>query len=129
MKVDGITQIKIDTKNKTIDFTAKDAKAAKAGVMALVDGGYYGTATGNGKEIKINTPAAAAGKAASVTVKDVHVCCGSCKNAIKKLFPDAKISYKGSGPQLTVTIQGKDLDRATVIDSLHKTGFSGTIEK
>src|SRR5580692_1999748 len=60
-KVDGVSDAKADVKTKTVTFTAKDSKAAKAGVMALVNGGFYGAASAGGKDIKIDTPAAPAG--------------------------------------------------------------------
>ena len=41
-KVDGVTDVKADVTTKTVTFTAKDDTAAKAGVKALIDGGFFG---------------------------------------------------------------------------------------
>jgi copper chaperone CopZ len=129
-KVDGVSDIKADIQTKVVTFTAKDDKAARAGFMALVDGGFFGGATEGGKEIKLEMDVVKKGnKADVVTVKGVHVCCGACQKAINSIFKDSKVSFEGPGPQRTVRIEGKDLDRAEVLETLHKTGFNGTVEK
>jgi mercuric ion binding protein len=129
-KVDGVSGAKADTKTKTVTFTATDEKAAKAGFKALVDGGFFGSATNDGKELKLDAAGAKKGdKLDKVTVNGVHACCGQCKTAIKALFPDTKISYTGKGPQYNVTIEGSELYRGTVLEALRKSGFSGTFEK
>lgn len=126
--VAGVSDAKADQKSKTVTFTAKDETAAQAGLKALVDGGFYGQATCGGKELKIKVPAGD-GKADSVSVTKVHVCCGACQNAIKALFKDSKVSFEEKGPQRTVRIDGSNLDRAAVMDTLRKAGFNGTPSK
>ena len=129
-KVDGVSDVQASAKTKTVTFTAKDDAAAKAGYKALLDGGFFGSATNDGKEIKLDIASPKKGdKLEVVSVKDVHVCCGACKNGIKALFKDAKITYQGTGPQLTVRIEGSDLYPGTVIEALRKGGFNGTLEK
>jgi|SRR5581483_9148814 len=129
-KIDGVSGAKADQAGKTVTFTAKDENAAKAGVKALIDGGFYGKAMAGDKVIKVDVPALKKGsKANVVVVKDVHVCCGACQKAINKIFAEAKVSYEGKGPQRTVRIEGTGLDPAVVIQTLHKTGFHGTLEK
>jgi len=76
--VDGVSNIKADAKTKTVTFTAKDAAATTAGINALIKGGFSGSATSDGKEVKVDLPAVPKGeKVETVTVKDVHVCCGA----------------------------------------------------
>jgi copper chaperone CopZ len=129
-KVDGVSEVNSDIKGRTVTFTAKDNKAAKAGVKALIEGGFFGSATAGSKEIKLELPAPKKGDTADVvTVKDVHVCCGQCQSAIKNVFKDATVSFDGKGPQRTVRIEGKSLDRAEVLESLRKSGFNGAVEK
>jgi copper chaperone CopZ len=129
-KVDGVSDAKADAKTKTVTFTAKDAAAAKAGIDALVKGGFAGTATSDGEEVKTELPAVAKGdKVNAVVVKDVHVCCGQCQKAIKGLFEGSMVSFDGPGPQRTVTITGGELYRGTVLEALRKAGFNGTPEK
>ena len=127
--VPGVSDVTPDSKTKSVTFKAGDAKAAQAGVKALVDGGFFGSATLDGKEIQVDVPAPRRGeKSATVTVKDVHVCCGSCQKAINALFKDAKVTYEGKGPQRTVRIAGTDLDAGEVLTNLRKAGFNGTPE-
>ncbi len=129
-KVDGVSEAKCDVQSKTVTFTAKDEAAAKAGLKAIIDGGFFGAATHDGKEIKIDVVTPKPGdKAEVVTVKGVHMCCGQCVNAAKKLFPDAKVSVEGKGPQKDVRVEGTGLEASAVIGSLRKAGFNGTVEK
>ena len=129
-KVDGVSDAEADAKTKTVTFTAKDAGAAKAGIAALVKGGFSGTATSDSKELKVELPAVEKGdKAAAVVVKDVHVCCGQCQNAIKGLFKDTKVSFEGKGAQRTVRVEGDNLYPGAVIEALRKAGFNGAPAK
>ena len=129
--VDGVSEVKADIKTKTVTFTAKDDKAAKAGVKALFDGGLFGSATSGGKELKVDVAAAKKGdKADKVVVKDVHVCCGQCQKGIKAAFPDAKITFTNpAGAQRTVTIEAPGLEPSSVVEILRKAGFNGTLDK
>jgi hypothetical protein len=125
-KVDGVSDVMPDASTKTVKFTAKDDKAAAAGFKALVDAGFFGTATNDGKELKISVTAPKAGeKADVVVVKDVHVCCGQCQKAIVKLFDGSKVTFEGKGPQRTVRIEGTSLESSAVMDALRKAGFNG----
>jgi len=127
--VDGVSDAKCDVATKTVTFTAKDEAAAKAGVNALIKGGFAGKATRDGKEMKVNLPAVAKGdKVETVTVKDVHVCCGMCQKAINGLFKDSKVKYEGTGAQRTVIVTGGDLYRGSVMEALRKAGFNGVVE-
>src|SRR5262249_38133968 len=75
-KVEGVSDAKADVASKTITFTAKDEKAAKAGVKAIIDGGFFGKATLAGKDLTVDAVTPKKGsKADMVSVKDVHVCC------------------------------------------------------
>ena len=122
-KVDGVSDADA-VKGGSITFTTKDDKTTTAALSALADGGFTGTATDDGKDVKI-TLGTATGKADEVTVTDTHVCCGMCKKAITALFPDAKVDFPD---KTTATISGKDLDKAAVLDSLRKAGFNGAIK-
>ena len=129
-KVDGVSEISADAKTKTVKFTAKDEKAAKAGLKAIVDGGFFGSAISGGKELPSPVDAPAKGdKADVVVVKDVHVCCGACQKAIAKVFKDAKITYEGKGPQRTVRIELPGQEPGSVVEALRKAGFNGSVQK
>jgi copper chaperone CopZ len=129
-KVDGVSEVQPDIKSKSVSFKARDAAAAQAGFKALIDGGFYGAGTLDGKELKADVAAAPTGaKSAQVVVKDVHVCCQQCQKAINKLFDGSTVTYEGSGAQRTVKIAGNDLDSGAVLQSLRKAGFNGTLQK
>jgi copper chaperone CopZ len=128
-KVDGVSDVSADAATKTVKFKAKDAAAAKAGFKALIDGGFFGSATDDGKEIKVDLPENKKGeKVDAISVKDVHVCCGMCVNAVKKAFDGSKVTFEGAGPQKTVRIEGGTIERSAVIETLRKAGFNGKIE-
>lgn len=129
-KVDGVSNVDADIKGRTVKFTAKDEKAANAGVKALVDGGFFGSATNDGKDLKVNVAAVAKGdKLDTVKVAKVHVCCGLCQTAIKNTFKDLKVSFEGKGAQRTVIIEGAEVYAGTVVEALRKAGFNGSVEK
>jgi mercuric ion binding protein len=124
-KVEGVTEISCNQKKRTVTFTAADEKTAKKAFTSLRQGGFYGAASVDGKAITIKNKAST-DKVNEVTIKNVHVCCNACKNAIQKLFKGATITYTGDGPQRDVTIAGEDLTRAGVLDTLRKGGLNGT---
>jgi copper chaperone CopZ len=131
-KVDGVSDVKTVAKEKSITFTAKDEKTAADGVRALFAAGFYGSAKSDGKELKVETQEVKKGNVSdTVTVKDVHVCCRSCKDGIGKALKDANatISYEGDGVLKRVMIKGKDLDQAQMLYLLQKAGYHGTVEK
>jgi copper chaperone CopZ len=129
--VEGVSEVKANIKTKIVTFTAKDEKAAKAGVKALFDGGLFGSATSGGKQLKVEVPAAAKGdKADKIVVKSVHVCCGLCQKGVKAVFKDAKITFTNpTGPQRTVTIEAPGLEPSGVLEALRKAGFNGSLDK
>jgi copper chaperone CopZ len=127
-KVDGISEVKCSVKDKTVTFMAKDKAATQKALEAMVAGGFAGSAKFGDANLTqaIRKPE---GKANEVVVKGVHACCGQCHKAIKGLFPDAKVTFAGSGPQRDVTIVGTDLSLAAVQQALNEKGFSGKVEK
>src|SRR5438874_1816947 len=50
-KVNGVTKITCDRKGKAVTFEAKDKKTADDAVAALLNGGFIGKMTVDGKEI------------------------------------------------------------------------------
>jgi copper chaperone CopZ len=126
-EVKGVTDAKCDQKGKTVTFTASDDKTAEAGLQALIDHGYYGAATHDGKALTAKLPEVKSEKVDEVVIKDVHVCCKACQNAINGLFKDAKVTYGTTKPQTEVKISGKGLDKANVVKILQDAGFTGKV--
>lgn len=127
-KVDGVSDAKCSIKDKTVTFMAKDKAAAANALDAMIKGGFMGTAK-FGDDAITRTATKVEGKADEVVVKGVHACCGMCQTAIKGLFPDAKVTIAGTGPQKDVTIVGTDLSFDAVQQALNGKGFSGKVEK
>jgi copper chaperone CopZ len=126
-KVDGVSEAKADKATKTATFTTKDDKTTTAALAALVEGGFYGTATDDGKEVKIEAPSAKKGdKADEVTITNVHVCCGQCKTALKGLFKDATVDFPD---KTSVKVTGSGIDKGEALEALNKAGFGGKIAK
>ena len=126
-KVDGVGDAAADKSKGVITFTTKDDKTTTTAITALLDGGFIGAASDDGKEIKPELATPKAGdKADAVTVTNTHVCCPKCQAAIKGTLPaDAKAAFPD---KTTVKITGKDLDKAEILESLRKAGFNGKIE-
>src|SRR5262245_50267747 len=73
-KVEGVSDAVADKARKTVSYTAQYDKDAVACIKALADARYFGAATNDGKELKVDRPTPNAGeKADEVTVKGVHV--------------------------------------------------------
>ena len=125
--VDGVADAKCDVKGKTVTFTTKDDKTTTAALKALTDVGYFGEATDDGKAVKLDA-GKAEGKANDVTVKSVHVCCKMCQDALNGIFKDSKVTYSGTGAIKDLKITGKDLEKAKVLETLQKAGFTGKVE-
>jgi mercuric ion binding protein len=126
-KIDGVSEAKADKATKTATFTTKDDKTTTAALAALVEGGYYGTATDDGKEVKVEAPTAKKGdKADEVTITNVHVCCPQCQKAITALFKDAKCAFPD---KTSVKVTGSGVDKGEALEALNKAGFGGKIAK
>jgi copper chaperone CopZ len=128
-KVDGVSEVKCDIKNKTVTFMAKDEGATAKALSAMIEGGFFGAAKFGDTTVALPASKKLEGKADEVVLKGVHSCCGQCQTAIKGLFPDAKVTIAGTGPQKDVTIVGTDLSLDAVQQALNGKGFSGKVEK
>ena len=126
-KVDGVSDPAADKSTGVITFTTKNDKTTTTAITALLDGGFIGAASDDGKAVKPELTSPKAGdKADAVTVANTHVCCPKCQAAIKGTLPaDAKAEFPD---KTTVKITGKDLDKAEILESLRKAGFNGKVE-
>ncbi len=128
-KVDGVTDAACEPNKKTVTFTTKSPTATAAAIKALLAAGFYGKVLEDGKPVTVEAPGPKKGeKADEVTIKEVHVCCGSCQKAISALFKGPKVTFSGTGLQREVKVTGKDLDKASVLETLEKAGFYGKVE-
>jgi copper chaperone CopZ len=128
-KVEGISNVECDRKEKSVAFTAKDDKAANKAISALADGGFAITSGSIGDIGFATGGSTGAGTKFlnEVTVTGVHACCNQCNAAIKALFKDAEVTITGKGAQKDVRVSGKDLDTVLVLSKLRQGGFNGKI--
>lgn len=137
-KVPGVSDPKVDLKTRTATFMAKDYAAFRDAYLALVNAGlvclpYYDLAGGEKIDPKarffILGKMESKGKTNVVKVKGVHCCCADCQKVIAGLFKNAKVTFTGTGPQKDLTITGKDLSKADIINALFDAGLHGKLDK
>ncbi|HUG89639.1 MAG TPA: cation transporter [Planctomycetaceae bacterium] len=129
--VDGVSGAKVDRPGKTVTFTATDDKAAEAGIKALAEEGFYGKATHGGKEVKFPESGAKEGDTSdSLTLSQVHLCCGMCVTAVKKALDDLDGVEKveADRDERTVTVSGKGIKTSAAVKALNDAGFYAKVK-
>jgi periplasmic mercuric ion binding protein len=129
--VDGVSGAKADRTAKTVTFTATDDKAAEAGVKALAEEGFFGKATHGTKEIKFPESGAKKGeKADTLTLSQIHLCCGQCGNAVTKSLKAVngveKVEVDRDAGTATVT--GKGIEQTAAVKALNDDGFFAKVK-
>lgn len=81
-KVSGAT-VEVNADEETVVVKAADAAIAQKAVDAMVAAGYFGKSDNASIKVTDNSGAKDA-KVASLTVEDVHLCCGKCVTAVAK---------------------------------------------
>jgi len=112
---------KCDLNAKSITITAPDDATAQKAVDALVAAGFYGSATGATVKDDSGAPT---GNVKSLTISDIHNCCGKCSKAINgviKSVDGATGEIKAN--EQTVTITG-DFDAQKLVQAFNDAGFS-----
>ncbi len=126
--IDGVTP-KCDKDNGTVTLTAKDDGAARKGLDALADAGYFGDTGSKSLTLK---PAAdvPSGKVSILKLSNAHNCCGSCNNAIKKAVSSVD-GVKGNTvkPKTAAFEVTGDFNAAAVVKALNDAGFQVKIGK
>ncbi|MBY0521809.1 MAG: heavy-metal-associated domain-containing protein [Gemmataceae bacterium] len=127
-KVDGISDVTTDVKEKKVTYKARDGKTANAGGEALHAAGFGGELKHDGGDSFATVGKnLTGGKQDQVTIKGVHVCCDGCEKAIRGLFKDAGVTFDGKGSVKDVVIKGKDLNAGDAMNALAEAGFWGKI--
>jgi mercuric ion binding protein len=125
--VEGATG-KVDSKAKSITITAKDDATAQKAIDALAAGGFHG-ATGSKTVTVKEDSGVKKGKVKSLTLTDVHNCCGACTNAIKaavkKVEGVSGDTLKNRATTFEVT---GDFDAEAVIKALNAAGFHAKVK-
>lgn len=120
--LDGVTQVS-DRKNKTVTLTASNDKAAQTAIDALAAAGYHGEIASGTLSIKQETNVPA-GKVKSLSLTNLHNCCGACGKAIKAAVKTVNgvsgDTVKAKEADFEVT---GDFDAAEVVKALNDAGF------
>ena len=116
-----------DQKTETITLTAADNTAIQKAVNALTAAGYFGKSSD--ATIKVDaTSGAKDGKAQTLDVTGVHLCCAACVTAVKGALATVD-GVKGDTVAIkatSFTLTG-DFDQASIFAALHKIGVTGKV--
>ena len=126
--VEGVSGASADVNAKVISFEAKDMEAAKRGLRALADGGFYGNAAYGKKAIDYPSPNVKKGqKANTFVLGGLHLCCGACVSASQKALTSVKnvTVIDIDRNEQTIKVSGDGVLVQDAIDALNKAGFYG----
>lgn len=128
--VDGVSGIACDQNTRVATFKAANDEAAKNGIKALADAGFFGTAKNGNKDLSF--PDAGAKKdvrSAKVKFAGVHLCCRSCVKDAHTALKDVKgvSSIDVDREEGTVTLSGTDIVQTEALAALNKGGFYGNV--
>jgi copper chaperone CopZ len=111
----------------TITVTAPDKATAQKVADALVAAGFFGTSSD--PDVKVNADTGAKGqKVQTMTITDLHLCCGKCVKAVDKTVM-AVPGVTGNTAAKNVksfTVTG-DFNDKDVMDALQKAGLTGKV--
>ena len=120
--VEGVKGV-CDREAKTVTLTATDDPAAQKALDALAAAGYHGE-TGNAALVIKKETNVPGGKVKSLSLANLHNCCGACakaiKNTVKSVDGVSGDTVKARGPNFEVT---GDFDAAKVVEALNAAGF------
>lgn len=124
-KAKGVTAA-CDKDGAEITLTAADKAGAQAAVDALVEAGYYGKSSDSGIQLKDITNAKD-GKATSLTVTGVHLCCDKCVTAVTKALEKVKGVTSNTAVKKATSFEVKgDFNPKELFAALNHAGLTGT---
>jgi len=134
--VEGVSNAEFDRDNQSLSFSAHDARAANRGMRAILDAGFGGQFTHEGKQLTPPLPKIDAGtKANRFVITGVHLCCSWCfEDAVGSLedvdgVTKAAIPQRRKKmPQKTIIVTGKNIDLRETRRALLGAGLYGKLE-
>jgi copper chaperone CopZ len=127
-KAKGVTAA-CDKDASEVTLTAADKAGAQAAVDALVEAGYYGKSSDSGITVKDIT-GAKDGKATSLKVDGVHLCCDKCVTAVNKALEKVKGVSSNTAVKKVTSFEVKgDFNPKEVFAALNHAGLTGTAGK
>jgi len=124
--VDGVSKISCDLNTKVISYQADSDKSAAAGIKALAEAGFYGTASHDKKRLKYPVSGAKKGtKSNSIMLSGVHLCCTACVTASQKALEEVKgvTLIDIDRNEKTIKLTGDAIGIPEAIAALNKAGF------
>lgn len=116
-----------DADGGTVTITASDDATAQKAVDALVAAGYYGKSENPAIKVSSETGAKDA-KVSSLTINDVHLCCGKCVKAVDKALGDVKGVTSNTAEKNAKSFEIKgDFNPQDVAAALQKAGLTGKV--
>jgi len=124
-EIEGATVV-VDRDASSATLGAPDSKIAQAAVDALADAGFFGKSDSNEVEFKIGDLSDR--KVKTVTITNVHLCCGGCVKAADKAITavDGVEAHTAKNKAESFEVTGR-FSPAEVIESLREAGMNGVI--
>jgi len=122
--LNGVEGVKAacDRDSGTVTLTATDDAAAQKGLDALAAAGYHGD-TGNATLVIKKETNVPGGKVKSISLANLHNCCGACAKAIKSTVKsvDGVTGDTVTKKQANFQVTG-DFDAAKLVEALNAAG-------
>ncbi|QDU36780.1 copper exporting ATPase [Maioricimonas rarisocia] len=129
--VSGVEGVTCDRDEGSVAFAAESADAAKSAINALAAAGFFGKAKHDGEEVAFPKSGAKEGaKADTVSVSNVHLCCGGCVNAVAKAVKkvDGVSDVTCDRAESSVKVTGSDVSVEAVVEALNGAGFNAKVK-
>jgi copper chaperone CopZ len=109
----------------TVTLTGADKAAVQAGADALVAAGYFGKSDSSEVTLK-DTSGAKDAKVSSLTVSNVHLCCGKCVTTVQKALEKVNGVTGNTAEKNAKSFEVKgDFSPKEVFAALHAAGLTG----
>lgn len=129
--VEGVSNAACDREAKKVTFTAANDEAAQAGINALAEAGFHGSAKHGDDELEFpESGAKEDAKANSITVTGVHLCCPACVRAVGGAVNDVDGVSSASCDReaKTCTVSGENISVEALVKALNDAGFHATVK-
>jgi copper chaperone CopZ len=124
-KVAGLTAT-VDKDAETVTLSAANKATLQKGADALTAAGYFGVSSDPAIKL-VDASGAKDAKVKSMTVNDVHLCCGKCVTAVDKALKSVKgvESHTAEKGAKSFEVKG-DFNQKEAMTALQKAGLTGT---
>jgi len=126
--VAGIEDLEIDTSRSSITLKGKSGKEVQTAIDAIAAAGFYGMS--NNQAVTFKQETASEESTDSVTVSNVHLCCGKCVRSIDAVISSVEGATKHDAEKnsKSFTITGENFKPGDVLAALHAEGMNGKVK-